>query len=488
MKLTLRAKGILAFTILVLYVAAVGFVLWQQSATLLRVAAELEEVYAQENALGKASYSVSHSSLKWHQTLVSSAELAPAFEEQVALDVDLTQAGLQLLLDFQPQLAADLERMSRDVVRLREEPSRSSMMWLSEHARELSERLDKITQQVRVRKNLLWDSYRLEYRSMAIKGIVLGSLGALAFGAAMTMFLTRLAGDIKQLAARAIEIVSGHRGPPVPITRHDEVGDLMESVNRMESELSRWEQQLRIAQEQRFHREKMAAIGSLAAAVAHEINNPIAAIVGIADSMQDETRRSADAAPANDKPQLILQQARRIAAISRQIAELTTPHPPEPQLLDVNTLVRNTCKFIGYDRRFEHIKLELQLDGTIPAVTAVADHLTQVLMNLVINAADALEDVARPDPTIWIGTAMSAGGEVLVTVEDNGKGMKREVLARAFENFYTTKPPHKGRGLGLSLCKSLIEDSGNRIELNSVPDLGTTARIYLVPRAATTGA
>ena len=488
MKLTLRTKGIVAFTMLVLYVGIVGFVLWRQSATLWRVAAELEQVYSQEGALGKASYSVSHSSLKWHETLVSSADLAPAFEEQVALDVDLTQAGLQLLLDFQPQLAADIERMSRDVVRLREEPSRSSMMWLSEHARELSERLDKITQQVRARRNLLWDSYRREYRSMAVNGVVLGSFGALVFGAAMTMFLTRLAGDVKQLAARALEIVSGHRGPPVAITRHDEVGDLMEAVNRMESELSHWEQQLQIAQEQRFHREKMAAIGSLAAAVAHEINNPIAAIVGIADSMKDGTPRAADGEASHDKPQLILEQARRIAAISRQIAELTAPHPPEPQLLDVNTIVRNTCKFIGYDRRFENIKLVLQLDGTIPAVTTVADHLTQVLMNLVINAADALEDVARPDPTIWVGTATSPGGEVLLTVEDNGKGMKREVLARAFDNFYTTKPPHKGRGLGLSLCKSLIEGSGNRIELNSIPDLGTTARIYLVPHAATAGA
>jgi C4-dicarboxylate-specific signal transduction histidine kinase len=251
----------------------------------------------------------------------------------------------------------------------------------------------------------------------------------------------------------------------------------MEAINRMQSELRQWEQQLEIAREQRFHREKMAAIGSLAAAVAHEINNPIAAIAGIARSMKAAGRPATG--PADSDPsELILAQTRRIGTISRQIAEFTAPRSPERRLLDLNTLVRNTCSFIGYDKRFRSIELALDLDSRIPAIKAVADHLTQVLMNLLINAADALEDVSARKPTIWVATHR-AESEVVMTVKDNGKGMGSDVLARAFEESYTTKPPDKGRGLGLFLCKSLIEGNGDRIELESTPGMGTTARIRL---------
>lgn len=221
--------------------------------------------------------------------------------------------------------------------------------------------------------------------------------------------------------------------------------------------------------------------------MAHEINNPIAAIAGIAQSMKDAGRYAPGDETGIDPPELILEQAKRIATISRQIAELTAPHSPDRELLDLNALVRNTCSFIAYDSRFRRIDLVLELDSQIPAVTAIADHLTQVLMNLLINAADALEDISGRKPVIQVATQASQS-EVVMTVNDNGKGMDGDVLARAFEESYTTKPPDKGRGLGLFLCKSLIEGGGNRIDLESTPDIGTTARIYLPLLARPTGA
>ena len=477
MKLTLRTKGILAFTALVSYVAMVGFILSQERSKLLRYALEMERIYAEEAALAKTSYAVSHSMLKLQENLFA-PNLTSAFEEQTELDAELVQAGLLGLLEFYPQIEEGIKRMKQDLARLRKEPTRSSMILLRDHGQELNEHLDKVARQVRERRFLLWDRYREVYDTMSVIAVIMGLLGAVFFGAVMTLFLTRLAWDIRKLAARAVDVVSGYRGPPMDVTRQDEVGDLMEAVNRMQSELRHWEQQLEIAREQRFHKEKMAAIGSLAAAVAHEINNPIAAIAGIAQSLKAAGRRASESETGTNPYELILEQARRITTISRQIAELTAPHPPDRELLDLNALIRNTCSFIGYDNRFRRINLVLELDSQIPAIDAVADHLTQVLMNLLINAADALEDVAERDPAICLATR-ALENELQITVRDNGKGMDSAVLARAFEESYTTKPPDKGRGLGLFLCKSLIEGSDGRIELESTPGIGTTARIRL---------
>lgn len=477
MKLTLRTKGILAFTALVSYVATVGFILSQERSKLLRYALEMERVYAEESALAKTSYAVSHSMLRLQEKLFA-ANLEPAFEEQTALDAELVQAGLLGLLEFYPQIEEDIKRMQQDLNRLRDEPTRASMVWLRDHGQELNEHLEQVSRQVRARRFLLWDRYREVYDTMSVIAVIMGLLGAVFFGAVMTLFLTRLAWDIRKLAVRAVDVVSGYRGPPMDVTRRDEVGDLMQAVNRMQSELRHWEQQLEISREQRFHKEKMAAVGSLAAAVAHEINNPIAAIAGIAQSLKSAGRRATDSETGTNPYELILEQARRITTISRQIAELTAPHPPDRELLDMNALVRNICSFIGYDSRFRRINLTLDLDSQIPAIEAVADHLTQVLMNLLINAADALEDVSERDPAISVATRASQD-ELMVTVGDNGKGMDSTVLARAFEESYTTKPPDKGRGLGLFLCKSLIEGCGGRIELESTPGIGTTARIRL---------
>jgi signal transduction histidine kinase len=256
----------------------------------------------------------------------------------------------------------------------------------------------------------------------------------------------------------------------------------MEAVNNMQSELRERERQLEIARQQRFHHEKMAAIGSLAATIAHEVNNPIAAITGVAEAIQDG-RISKMCSGGHCRPELILEQTRRISQITRQLAEMTTPYSPEPQLLDLNALLRRTCAFIRYDKRFGNIEFKLDLDVGVPAINAVADHLTQVLMNLLINAADATGDSAGSEASISVKTRLS-GGEVVLVVADNGCGMDASTLARAFDEAFTTKPPGHGSGIGLFMCRSLIHAEGGRIELESTPGRGTQASVYL-PRPAT---
>ena len=157
---------------------------------------------------------------------------------------------------------------------------------------------------------------------------------------------------------------------------------------------------------------------------------------------------------------------------------MTTPYSPDPQLLDVNALVSSTCGFVQYDKRFRNIDFQTDLDPGIPAINAVADHLTQILMNLLINAADATAEVVGRRAVIHVQTRY-AGSELLLTVTDNGCGMDEATLGRAFDEAFTTKAPGRGSGLGLFMCRALIETEGGHIELVSEPQVGTKAVLHL---------
>jgi signal transduction histidine kinase len=260
----------------------------------------------------------------------------------------------------------------------------------------------------------------------------------------------------------------------------------MHAVNQLQHDLRERERQINRARQEQFHREKMAAVGSLAAQLAHEINNPIAAITGVASSI-DSIRQSDQCQFLGShacEPGLILEQARRISAITRQIADFTRPQPSHAELIDVNQIIRSTCSFVSYDRRFRGIALNTELDGDLPAIHAVADHISQVLMNVLINAADALEEMpAGHSGVIAVTTRTDADG-VVIEVADNGKGIDAATLERVFDEYFTTKPAGKGTGLGLALSRELVQDAGGTITLSSTPGSGTTVRVSLPQRLA----
>lgn len=180
----------------------------------------------------------------------------------------------------------------------------------------------------------------------------------------------------------------------------------------------------------------------------------------------------------------------RLSAITREISEFAAPQPVERQLLDLNGLVRTTAGLMGYDKRMRRVNLRLNLDNQLPAIYGVADQLTQVIMNLLINAADALEAVdGRASEALSAGHPQEitlhtgvVGGNVRLAVADNGCGMEQDTLNRVFEAFFTTK--RKGNGLGLSLCYSIISGHDGTIEIDSTPGKGTQVMVTLPLPAA----
>lgn len=491
MNLSLRAKGILALVALTVYVALVAAYVAQQRRDLEIIGQQLESHRSLQTLLAPTVNMLAHTLVQTQAVLSSPAYTSgtdPRYAE-IAANLDPLLERLQRLQVMDADIAQHIGSLDDAVEVVRTVPSGTHLAAVRNAEQQLIARFNDILGSLDRETEHLAQVYRRQQHKIGLTAIASSIVGATASATLILTFFTRLARDIERLRARASAIVSGYSGAPLDNHRHDEVGGLIDAVNRMQVELRRWERQQEIGRQQRFHQEKMAAVGSMASAIGHEVNNPIAAIAGGAQFLIDETRGDTHRLGqlAHDFGVQTLRQTERISLIMRQLADLTRPASPEPELLDLNSLVRSTCNFIGYDKRFRGIVFDYGLDHDLPAATAVADHVTQVLMNLLINAADSMEDVPKDGTSqIHVGTAV-VDGEIRLVVADTGHGMTPAVQARAFEESFTTKPAGRGRGIGLFLCKTLIERAAGRIELQSQPGAGTEVRVFL-PLPGTGGA
>ncbi len=245
------------------------------------------------------------------------------------------------------------------------------------------------------------------------------------------------------------------------------------------------QRELEATRQQYFHQEKMAAIGQLAAGILHEVGNPIAAIAGATSELKNlytgkdlaVESYSIDDAVSNNI-EVIDEQTTRLAKITREIADFASPKPREREMLDLNGLLRSTTRVLAYDQRFRSIELDLQLDKNLPAIIGVADQLTQVFMNLLINAMDACSSISGDKDRIILKSQLD-GDRVHVYVKDNGHGMPKETLGHVLEPFYTTKAVGKGSGLGLSLCETIVLAHGGVLDINTKEGKGTTVHVFL---------
>jgi two-component system, NtrC family, sensor kinase len=483
LNLTLRTKGVIAILILIGYLGLIAIFLSGERRALFSIAQQMEANHFNISLVEPIVNALARSMVESQAILNAreSGDRRPVSSDDLGIQLEALNVALEDARMHFPSVDEAVERFRRAVGALKAYPSADHLAKVRDSEQLLVVQLQDVLATLRKLGADLGVQYRDKHQFISIFAVAANVVGAVASVGVILVFFTRLARDINRLKNRASQIVAGYDGAPLPNTRNDEMGGLIDAVNRLQVDLRRWEQQLEVTRQQRFHQEKMAAVGSLASAIAHEVSNPIAAISGVAQFIADES--ADDARPQsrqiNEFARQIMSHVQRVARIMRQMATLTAPRSPEPELLDLNALIESTCGFIRYDRRFHRIRLEEDLAPHLPAVTAVSDHLTQILMNLLINAADSFEGITDPSRLkIVVATRVLDDG-IRVSVTDSGRGMTTEVLERAFDESFTTKPAGQGRGIGLFVCKSLIEKTGGRIGLASAIDEGTTASIHI---------
>jgi PAS domain S-box-containing protein len=214
--------------------------------------------------------------------------------------------------------------------------------------------------------------------------------------------------------------------------------------------------------------EKMAGLGRLAAGVAHEINNPMSGIMLYANLVQEELGH--DHPLANDLQTIILE-AERCKVIVGDLLEFSHQTTYEMQLVDLNEVIQKTLTILQHQPLFQNITIIQELDPQLPGIFGNSIRLNQVVMNIVVNAAQAMEGKGQ----LRIISRSRANQDINeIVIQDTGPGIKNELLEKIFDPFFTTKATGDGTGLGLSVSYAIVKEHKGSIRVASTPETGTT--------------
>lgn len=343
---------------------------------------------------------------------------------------------------------------------------------------------------------------------VALAGVGVATIVAIT---AILMFVVRrITSPLNELVGVAHTLGEGNLEQVAPVRSGDEVGQLARAFNEMaarlrasyenlEEKVEARTAELKRSQAQLLQAAKLASIGELVGGIAHEINNPTGVIVMRAATLMEDAKALGLSEDLLSDIEAIQRQSSRLATITSGLLQFSRQSPFAPAPVDLNRVVERPISFVEPTLRNRGIACRLDLDESLPLVSADATRIEQVLLNLYTNAIDAmprggeLTVRTRHVPRVGAGeggrsaeaSKMISLGEdgrgewVMISVRDTGEGIQSENLTRIFDPFFTTKEVGKGTGLGLAISYGIIQEHGGRIEVESRWGHGAEFRIYL---------
>ena len=368
----------------------------------------------------------------------------------------------------------------------------------------------------------------LESRRVILITVILDAVVLIIFG---SFLLSRvLVKPIKDLLRLTQKISDGDFSQKIEVTSGNEIGQLIGSFNRMIERLKENQEslenyleslesankQLKQAQEELIRTEKLASIGRFAAGVAHEVGNPLGAILGYTGILQKEGMNYEE---ARDYLKRIEKEIERINRIVRELLDFARPSKFEIKDVEVNKILESTLSLLSYQKNFKNVETQLDMQRDLPLIKGDESQLSQVFINIILNAIDAMPDggilriqtvtrvvenldadrlpgiysrrrkndpmesdysrMRRTDPLAALFRKFSEGNRLVkIRISDTGTGIKKEDLENIFDPFFTTKAPDKGTGLGLSISLRIVESLGGEIKVESELGKGTTFEVY----------
>jgi two-component system NtrC family sensor kinase len=301
----------------------------------------------------------------------------------------------------------------------------------------------------------------------------------------------RIINPLSKMVVATQEIAKGDLSHKVEINSEDEIGYLAKSFNKMTEDLKtanekllEWgktlekkvaerTKELREIQASLIQSEKLASLGKLAAGVAHEINNPLGGILIYSHLLLEDTEKNS---PRYDNLKRIVRETSRCKNIVKGLLEFARPKEPVMSYIRINDIVERSLAFFETQALFQNIKIKKNYSSNLPKITADKDQLYQVFINILLNAAEAMEG----NGTLTLSSVSDKDGKYIhILFTDTGPGIKEEDEQSLFEPFFTTKEVGKGTGLGLAISYSIIRKHEGTITVSSQVGKGTTFTVRL---------
>jgi signal transduction histidine kinase/CheY-like chemotaxis protein len=292
--------------------------------------------------------------------------------------------------------------------------------------------------------------------------------------------IRKITAPLRELRSNAEAVGKGDFSRELPVYSKDEFGQLTHAFNQMtrslrtsHEELQSTVETLKATQAQLIQSEKLSAVGEFVSGIAHELNNPLTAVIGFAEMLKQADIPSKYHQFLN----YIVRSSERCHKIVHGLLSFARQHPPERKVVPLNTMIDGVIELLAYEMRTSNIEVQRDYHESLPKIMGDSHQLQQVVLNLLNNARQAIE-AHQPSGRIRIATRAD-GSKVKIVIEDNGPGISPENLKKIFNPFFTTKPVGKGTGLGLSLCYGIIREHGGNISAQGAPGKGATFIIEL---------
>jgi two-component system NtrC family sensor kinase len=258
--------------------------------------------------------------------------------------------------------------------------------------------------------------------------------------------------------------------------------EINQFTQKLETKVAERTEELRAAQQKLRQTDRLASLGQLAASVAHEINNPVSGVLNLSMLMQRIMKD--DGIPQERVPEFrkylgqVVQETSRVGRIVSDLLSFSRRSKPQRAPADLNRIVKTTLSLVSPKLKLANVTVEQDLAEDLPATRCDSSQIQQVVLNLVLNGAEASQ--SRAERRLAVRTRLAAGGAaVTLSVQDNGEGVRQENLSRIFDPFFTTKPEGKGVGLGLAVSYGIVEAHGGDIAVTSKPGEGATFTVTL---------
>jgi signal transduction histidine kinase len=305
------------------------------------------------------------------------------------------------------------------------------------------------------------------------KYLVFSVITALVPNLILVLLVVRIISrPLQRITLAAVQVSNGAYGTEVDMRKsNDEIGLLAESFNEMSRKMAEDIEQLRRLNEQLIRTEKLVAMGTLSAGVAHEVNNPLASISSLIQMIQ--TGKNLDE-ETKEMLRLISTQITRITQVTRDMMDFARVRPAVKTRVDIKEVLETSLRLASFDKSFQKLQVNKNFKKNLPRVFADYDQLQQVFLNLFLNARDAMPDGGE----LKIETS-SGETEIKVEITDSGLGIKENDLKKIFDPFFTTKTTGKGTGLGLAVCYGIVSAHGGKISVSPHFPNGTSFTIIL---------